>query len=83
MLKLVGIVCKTPTMTCPENYWLCKTSQECIPFNFICDHVPDCGDQSDEDPIICNVCAIILNNFYFLETLYMLLNFRLQFKHVW
>ncbi|XP_055704303.1 uncharacterized protein LOC129802468 isoform X2 [Phlebotomus papatasi] len=51
--EVVGVVCKVPVMTCPLDYWLCDTSQECIPIGFLCDNVPDCTDHSDEDQRHC------------------------------
>uniref|UniRef100_A0A6B2EJ60 Putative trypsin-like serine protease n=1 Tax=Phlebotomus kandelakii TaxID=1109342 RepID=A0A6B2EJ60_9DIPT len=51
--EVVGLVCKVPVMTCPLDYWLCDTSQECIPIGFLCDNVPDCTDHSDEDQRHC------------------------------
>lgn len=56
--EVVGVVCKIPVMTCPANYWLCKTSQECVAIGFLCDSVPDCQDGSDESDDICNVSMI-------------------------
>lgn len=58
--EVVGVVCKIPVMTCPLNYWLCDTSQECIPIGFICDGVSDCSDGTDENQSRCKV--IISNN---------------------
>ncbi|XP_067647443.1 uncharacterized protein teq isoform X3 [Eurosta solidaginis] len=52
--EVVGVVCKVPQLKCPNNYWLCTTSQECIPPAFVCDHTPDCADKSDESPNVCN-----------------------------
>lgn len=52
--EIVGVVCKIPVMTCPSDYWLCDTSQECIPTGFLCDNVPDCTDHSDENISHCN-----------------------------
>jgi Scavenger receptor cysteine-rich domain/Low-density lipoprotein receptor domain class A len=57
--ELVGVVCKLPVMTCPLDYWLCKTSQECIPTGFLCDNVPDCEDGSDEHAGQCNVSLTV------------------------
>ncbi|XP_059615685.1 uncharacterized protein LOC132261131 isoform X2 [Phlebotomus argentipes] len=51
--EVVGVVCKVPVMTCPLDYWLCDTSQECIPIGFLCDNVPDCTDHSDEEQRHC------------------------------
>ncbi|XP_044739287.1 uncharacterized protein LOC123300724 isoform X2 [Chrysoperla carnea] len=51
--EVVGIVCKTSTVTCPKDYWLCAGSMECIPLAFLCDHVDDCIDKSDESPSYC------------------------------
>ncbi|XP_055909657.1 uncharacterized protein LOC129944326 [Eupeodes corollae] len=52
--EVAGVQCKTPVMTCPNDYWLCSTSKECIPPAFVCDNVPDCTDKSDESTAICN-----------------------------
>lgn len=49
----MGVVCKTATVACPDGYWLCGKSMECIPMPFLCDSVPDCNDQSDEKPEHC------------------------------
>lgn len=53
--EVVGVVCKVPQLKCPNNYWLCSTSQECIPPAFVCDNTPDCADKSDESENVCNV----------------------------
>lgn len=52
--EVLGVVCKLPVMSCPLDYWLCDTSQECIPTGFLCDNVPDCTDHSDENEKHCN-----------------------------
>lgn len=52
--EVVGVVCKTPVMTCPNDYWLCDTSSECVPVGFLCDNVADCADGSDESSTHCN-----------------------------
>lgn len=52
--EVVGVQCKTPAMTCTNDYWLCSTSKECIPPAFVCDNVPDCSDKSDESTAVCN-----------------------------
>lgn len=51
--EVVGVVCRTPVMTCPQDYWLCHTSEECIPVPFLCDNVRDCADGSDESSDHC------------------------------
>ncbi|BFF99126.1 uncharacterized protein DMAD_07097 [Drosophila madeirensis] len=51
--EVAGVACKVPVMKCPNNYWLCQTSKECIPPAFVCDHTADCADKSDESPAIC------------------------------
>lgn len=53
--EVMGVVCKTPVMTCPSDYWLCNTSSECVPVGFLCDNVMDCADGSDESVLHCNV----------------------------
>lgn len=52
--EIVGVVCKIPVMKCPDTYWLCDTSQECIPTGFLCDGVSDCADESDESLTHCD-----------------------------
>ncbi|XP_065361311.1 uncharacterized protein LOC135954976 isoform X2 [Calliphora vicina] len=52
--EVVGVVCKVPKLKCPDNYWLCSTSKECIPTAFLCDVTPDCEDGSDESEQVCN-----------------------------
>uniref|UniRef100_A0A6E8VNT9 Scavenger receptor class A n=1 Tax=Anopheles coluzzii TaxID=1518534 RepID=A0A6E8VNT9_ANOCL len=51
--EVVGVVCRTPVMSCPQDYWLCHASEECIPVQFLCDNVRDCADGSDESPDHC------------------------------
>ncbi|XP_037937800.1 uncharacterized protein LOC119671297 isoform X2 [Teleopsis dalmanni] len=51
--EVVGIVCKIPQFKCQNNYWLCSTSKECIPPEFVCDNTPDCADKSDESDGVC------------------------------
>uniref|UniRef100_A0AAG5D0X4 Scavenger receptor class A n=1 Tax=Anopheles atroparvus TaxID=41427 RepID=A0AAG5D0X4_ANOAO len=51
--EVVGVVCRTPVMSCPQDYWLCHASEECIPLQFLCDNVRDCADGSDESPDHC------------------------------
>lgn len=53
--SIVGVVCKTHQLKCPDNYWLCPISQDCIPTAFVCDMTTDCEDGSDESHEICNV----------------------------
>lgn len=53
--EIVGVVCKVPQLKCPNNYWLCSTSKECIPPAFVCDNTPDCADKSDESEAVCKV----------------------------
>lgn len=52
--EIVGVVCKTPQESCPENEWQCDTSKECLPLEFVCDGVDDCEDQSDEGAQHCH-----------------------------
>lgn len=52
--EVVGVICKVPVMKCPPEYWLCETSEECIPTSFMCDNVRDCADGTDESPQHCN-----------------------------
>lgn len=52
--EVVGVVCKKMVMKCPDDYWLCETSEECIPTSFMCDGIRDCTDGTDESPSQCN-----------------------------
>ncbi|XP_017071834.1 uncharacterized protein LOC108108319 isoform X3 [Drosophila eugracilis] len=51
--EVAGVTCKVPVMKCPNDYWLCHTSKECIPPAFVCDNTPDCADKSDECAAVC------------------------------
>nr|XP_016933982.1 uncharacterized protein LOC108012952 isoform X6 [Drosophila suzukii] len=51
--EVAGVVCKVPVMKCPNNYWLCQSSKDCIPTSFVCDNMNDCPDKSDESAAIC------------------------------
>ncbi|XP_016973150.1 uncharacterized protein LOC108040261 isoform X3 [Drosophila rhopaloa] len=51
--EVAGVICKVPVMKCPNNYWLCHTSKECIPPAFVCDNTEDCADKSDECAAVC------------------------------
>lgn len=55
--EVVGVVCKVQQLKCPDNYWLCSKSEECIPTAFLCDVTKDCTDGSDESPQVCNVSS--------------------------
>ncbi|XP_026482310.1 neurotrypsin-like [Ctenocephalides felis] len=52
--EAAGVVCRTPAVTCPKDFWLCSSKDECIPTSFLCDNVDDCADGSDESEQICN-----------------------------
>ena len=60
--EVVGVVCKIPIIKCPHDYWLCKTSMECIPPNFVCDNTVDCSDKTDESDDVCKVSLCFLNS---------------------
>ncbi|KAH8335287.1 hypothetical protein KR074_005359, partial [Drosophila pseudoananassae] len=51
--EVAGVICKVPVMKCPNNYWLCHASKECIPPAFVCDNTVDCADKSDECDAVC------------------------------
>nr|XP_017089554.2 uncharacterized protein LOC108120408 isoform X1 [Drosophila bipectinata] len=51
--EVAGVICKVPAMKCPNNYWLCHASKECIPPAFVCDNTVDCADKSDECDAVC------------------------------
>ncbi|XP_072394496.1 serine protease svh-1-like isoform X2 [Diabrotica undecimpunctata] len=46
--EIAGVVCKTPQEKCGSDKWKCDSGNECIPFEFVCDDVEDCNDDSDE-----------------------------------
>lgn len=33
---------------CPNNEFLCKNGEQCIPRDWVCDNSKDCADGSDE-----------------------------------
>jgi secreted trypsin-like serine protease len=41
---------------CPE--WQCAKSGECIAYSAVCDHIRNCLDESDENPVYCRVAYI-------------------------
>lgn len=51
--EAVGVVCKTAADSCQTGHWKCDNSPQCIPIAFICDSVPDCIDDSDENDEHC------------------------------
>ncbi|XP_070070654.1 uncharacterized protein teq isoform X4 [Drosophila takahashii] len=55
--EVAGVTCKVPVMKCPNDYWLCQTSKECIPPAFVCDNTEDCADKSDESAAVCHAPA--------------------------
>ncbi|OWF42299.1 neuropeptide prohormone-4-like [Mizuhopecten yessoensis] len=38
----------------PDKPFLCKTAGACIPLEYICNHVRDCPEGFDENPLLCN-----------------------------
>ncbi len=38
----------------------CPGTNLCISLQFICDGIPDCPDDYDENPSVCNACNIHL-----------------------
>ncbi|CAH0549631.1 unnamed protein product [Brassicogethes aeneus] len=51
--EVAGLICKIPQEKCPNNHWQCRTGNECVPINFVCDGLNDCSDDSDEAMEIC------------------------------
>ncbi|KAG8240208.1 hypothetical protein J437_LFUL018124, partial [Ladona fulva] len=51
--EVAGVVCKIPGAICPDDQFHCHISKECIPIDYLCDKVVDCGDGSDEDASHC------------------------------
>lgn len=63
--QAVGLVCNDPSaavMKCPAEHWLCEKSDQCIPYSFMCDGVPDCDDNSDEDENRCQLAFRLADN---------------------
>ncbi|CAG9862414.1 unnamed protein product [Phyllotreta striolata] len=52
--EIAGVVCKTPQEKCSNDSWKCDSGNECIPFEFVCDGVEDCLDNSDEKTEHCD-----------------------------
>lgn len=40
--------CFSGFATCEEGQFLCETTNECIPVEFVCDRYNDCGDDENE-----------------------------------
>ena len=51
--QVAGVVCKIPGALCQDDQFHCQKSKECIPIDYLCDKVVDCGDGSDEDADHC------------------------------
>lgn len=81
--EVVGVVCKVQKMKCPDNYWLCAKSEECIPTAFVCDLTPDCSDGSDESHQVCNVSELSKRRVGFCIIGVWLWIYRLPFSTVW
>lgn len=43
---------------CKLSEWQCAISEECIPLPSVCDRIPNCADQSDEDTKLCRVAYL-------------------------
>ncbi|KAL3271631.1 hypothetical protein HHI36_022105 [Cryptolaemus montrouzieri] len=52
--EVVGVICKAAHENCPESFWKCKTTNECVPMAFVCDGPEDCSDGSEEDDDFCS-----------------------------
>lgn len=38
---------------CDRDQFRCKSGQ-CVPYNWTCNDIPDCRDESDESPLLCD-----------------------------
>jgi hypothetical protein len=45
---IVNLLSTAVASACKENEFRCANSQQCIPLQFVCNYVDDCGDNSDE-----------------------------------
>ena len=45
----------TICLVCPGGSFTCRvvSDQRCIPFDYLCDGVDDCGDGEDESQDVC------------------------------
>ncbi|XP_045465990.1 uncharacterized protein LOC123674890 [Harmonia axyridis] len=51
--EVVGVVCNGMQDKCPDSFWKCKNSNECVPMAFVCDGPEDCSDGSEESDELC------------------------------
>ncbi|XP_044764344.1 uncharacterized protein LOC123320918 [Coccinella septempunctata] len=51
--EVVGVVCNGLQDKCPDLFWKCKDTNECVPMAFVCDGPEDCSDGSDETEELC------------------------------
>jgi len=36
------------TSSCPDNFFQCNNSKQCVPSSYVCDGEQDCDDFTDE-----------------------------------
>ena len=57
--ETAGVRCLEGGVRCKENQWKCESTGACIPIEFLCDKVEDCGDGSDENRTRCHADLLV------------------------
>lgn len=52
---------ETTSLRCQENEFACRHGLQCIPLQFLCNFVDDCGDNSDE--VSCGPGPVRIDSF--------------------
>ena len=47
------LIVDSRTSTCFGSQFTCVESRDCIDMSWVCDGEGDCGDDSDESPLLC------------------------------
>lgn len=53
-IRFRGCSIPSASPSCPRSKFSCTKTKACIEYNKVCDLQDDCGDNSDEDPSVCN-----------------------------
>jgi hypothetical protein len=64
---------------CGTGTFSCDNGSKCIPKQFVCNHIIDCVDESDEDKIECGMLEIVKLKLFSIYSHFSILNF-LDFK---
>lgn len=77
--QVVGVVCIGSQEECPDKFWKCKDTYECVPMAFVCDGPEDCTDGSEESEELCNVSTPSLTFFSMINEVFFLCRLLLRY----